>query len=79
MFDDPKELATAPLHLVFQLVLQSLEAVIPVLVVSAVWNWRKLLSDWRYSVQLGVFAIGLLAIWMSSHYDPGRVWSCFLD
>lgn len=65
--DDPKQLATAPHHLAFQLVLLFLVFVIPVVVVSAISNWRKLLSDWRYSAQLGVFAIGLLAIWMSSH------------
>jgi hypothetical protein len=74
MFDDPKQLATAPLHLVFQLLLLSLGAVIPFPIVFALWSWDKILKDWRYSVRIGAFAVGLLAIWFVAHYDPGRVW-----
>ncbi|MGA8871460.1 MAG: hypothetical protein WB460_10005 [Candidatus Acidiferrales bacterium] len=79
MLDDPKELPTAPLHFTFQLLLLSLIVAIPLLIVFAGWNWRKILGDWRYSACLGAFAVGLLSIWLLAHYDPGRVWYWFLD
>ena len=79
MFDDPKQLATAPLHLVFQVLLLSLCVAIALLFVFSVWNWRKIVSDWRYSVRIGVFTAGLLATCLLAHYDPGHVWDWFLD
>jgi hypothetical protein len=79
MFDDPKQLATAPLHLVFQVLSLSLRVAIPLLLVFGVWNGSKILNDWRNSLRIGIFAIGLLAIWLLAHYDPGRVWDWFLD
>lgn len=79
MLDDPKQLTTAPLHLIFQLALLSLLIVIPIVVVSAVRNRRKFLTDRRYTAKLSLFAVGLLAIWIVFHYDPGRVWYWFLD
>jgi len=50
MFDDPKQLVTAPLHLVFQVLLLSLGVAIPVLIVFALWNWPKILIDWWLSL-----------------------------
>ncbi len=79
MSDDPKQLATAPLHLVFQVLLISLVVAIPLLIAFAVWNWRKILRDWRYAAHIGVFAVGLLAIWLLVGYDPGHVWDWFFD
>jgi hypothetical protein len=78
MLDDPK-LATAPLDLVLWALLLSLGVAVPLLIVFAVGNCRKIIGDWRYRVRIGVFAIGVLAIWTLTHYDPGRVWAWFLD
>src|SRR5690242_2789626 len=79
MLDDPKHLTTAPLHLVFQLIFLLSFLVIPLPMFLALWNCRKTCSDRRYSVGIGVLAVGLLAIWLVNHYDPGRVWDWFLD
>ena len=79
MLDDPKQLATAPLHCVLVVLLLSLGGTIPLLVVLAVWNRRKVLSDWRYSLRIGVFAVGLLTFWILTHYDAGHVWEWFFD
>jgi hypothetical protein len=79
MFDDPKQLSTAPMHLVLQLLLMSLGIVIPLVIILAAWNWRKLFSDWRYTVCIGMFAAGLLAMWILSSYDPGHIWDWFVD
>jgi hypothetical protein len=79
MFDDPKQLATAPLHAVIQLLMVSLAVTTPLLIVWAVWNWRKVSRDYRYGARIGVFAVGLLAIWIITRYDPGRVWYWFFD
>lgn len=77
--DDPKQLATAPLHFVFQLLFLALNATVPLLILLVFWKWRRILSDWRYSVSVGMFAVGLLSIWFAIHYDPGRVWDWFFD
>lgn len=45
MLDDPKHLATAPLHLAFQVLLLSLVIVVPAMVVLTAWHWRRLVSD----------------------------------
>ena len=79
MLDDPKELATAPLHCVFLVLVLSMGIAIPLLIVWAIQNWRKIQSDWQYRVRIGVFAMGLLAFWLLVHFDPGRVWDWFLD
>jgi hypothetical protein len=79
MFDDPKQLATAPLHSAIQILLVSLFVTIPLVIFWAVWNWRKIFSDWRYRACIGAFAAGLLAFWALAHYDPGRVWYWFFD
>src|SRR5215467_12123288 len=63
MLDDPKNLPTAPLHFVFQLLLLVLSFAIPFLVFAAAWSWRKILKDWRYSVRVGIFVIGLITAW----------------
>jgi hypothetical protein len=73
MTDDPKQIAIAPLHLLVVLLFLSLAAAIPMIIVLAVWNWRKLLSDWRYSAQIGVFAIGVASLCILITYDPGHV------
>jgi hypothetical protein len=69
-YDDPKQLATAPLHLVLQLVLFSLDVAIPLVVVFATWNWRKVVSDWLYRVRIAVFGVGVATFWILTHYDP---------
>ena len=79
MFDDPKQLSTALLHLVAQVLLLSLGLAIPLVVIFAGWNWRKILNDWRYSVRIGVFAVGLAAFWVLNQYDPGDIWYWFFD
>jgi len=79
MTDDPKNIAIELLHLLVLLFFVSLPATIPLTIVLAVWNWRKLLRDWRYSVRVGAFAVGLLALWMLINYDPGHVWYWFFD
>jgi hypothetical protein len=77
--DDPKQLATAPVHLVLQLVLISLGVAIPLVVVFVMWNWRKVVSDWRYRVRIAVFGVGVAAFWILTRYDPGRIWDWFFD
>jgi hypothetical protein len=57
MLDDPKELPTAPPHFVFQLLVLSLVVAIPLLIAFTAWNWRRILSDWRYSARVGAFAV----------------------
>ena len=72
-YDDPKQLVTAPVHLIFQLLLISLPVAILFLIVWFARNWQKTIRDWRYGVRVGVFVWGLLAFWMISQYDPGQV------
>ena len=80
MLDDPKNLATAPLHFVNQILLVSLFVSIPLLIVWAAWNWRKIIfGDWRYRVEMGVYSVGLLVVWALIRYDPGHVWYWFFD
>jgi hypothetical protein len=79
MFDDPKQFVPAPLGWAVNVLELSFVVAIPLLIGLAVWNWRKVLTDWRYSVLIGVFAAGLLAISILSAYDPGRVWEWFWD
>ncbi|PYT96246.1 MAG: hypothetical protein DMG36_00795 [Acidobacteria bacterium] len=80
MFDDPKQFAPAPLVWTVNVLELSFVVAIPVLTGLALRNWRKVLTDWRYSVLIGVFAAGLLAIFiLSTAYDPGRVWKWFWD
>jgi predicted membrane channel-forming protein YqfA (hemolysin III family) len=80
MFDDPKQFAPVPLDWAVNVLELSFVVAIPLLIGLAVWNWRKVLTDWRYSVLIGVFAAGLLAVLiLSTAYDPGRVWEWFWD
>lgn len=77
--DDPKIVAIEPVHLLVMLLFVSLVIAIPVVVVLAAWNWRRLLSEWRYSAHIVAFAIGLLALWILIDYDPGNVWYWYFD
>ena len=52
---------------------------IPLQTVMAILNWRKVLTDWGYSVRFCVFGAGAVAVWMLAHYDPGHVWLWFFD
>lgn len=78
-FDDPGQLATAPLHLVLWVLLAAWPATILLPVVLAALKWREILSNWRYAVSIGVSAVGSLAFLLLVHYDPGRIWDWFLD
>ena len=77
MFDDPKNLATAPFHSVLVLLLLLSVGGIPVMMFLALWNWNKPLSDRRYAWRVGVFAAGLIALWIFAGHDA--VWDWFLD
>ncbi len=77
--DDPKQVAVEPLHLLVMLLFISLAVAIPSLIVLAICNWRKFLSDWRYSAHVGTFAAGILILWALINYDPGNVWFWFFD
>jgi undecaprenyl pyrophosphate phosphatase UppP len=79
MYDDPMQFAPAPLVWVVDALELSFLGSIPLLFGLTVWNWRKGVTDWRYSVLLGVFAAGLLAIFILSIVDPGLVWKWFWD
>jgi hypothetical protein len=79
MSDDPKQLSTAPLHLVFQLLFLSLIVAIPLMIAWVMRSWRKVIRDWRYRVGFGLFVAGVLAFWTLTHYDPGHVWDWFFD
>jgi hypothetical protein len=75
MLDDPKQLATAPLHSVNQILLFSLVVTVPLLIVWAAWNWRKFsFGNWRYRAGMSAFTVGLVVVWALMQYDPGRVW-----
>jgi len=77
--DDPNIVAVEPLHLLVMLLFISLPAVIPLMVVLALWKWRKLLKDWRYSIHIGGFAVGLIVLWLLIHLDPGGFWNWYFD
>lgn len=77
--DDPAQLGTAPFHLVVEVMFFSLSCAIPLLVALTAWNWRKVLRDWRYSVWIGGFVVGLLALWVLVQYDPWHIWDWLLD
>jgi len=77
--DDPNIAAIEPLHFLVMLLFLSLVIAIPLVVVLAAWNWRKLLSDWRYSTHIAAFATGLLVLWILINRDPGNVWYWYLD
>ena len=62
MLDDPKNLPTALLHCVFSLLFFSLSVAVPVMLLLVFSKWRRILSDRRYSVRVGMFAFGLLSI-----------------
>lgn len=77
--DDPNIVAIEPLHLLVMLLFLSLVVAIPLVVVLAAWNWRKLLSDWHYAAHIAAFATGLLVLWILIDRDPGNVWYWYLD
>ena len=77
--DDPKQVAIEPFHLLVMLLFLSLAVAIPSLIVLAICNWRKFLSDWRYSAHVGTFAAGIMILWALINYDPGNVWFWFFD
>ena len=57
----------------------SLLVMLLLVVVLAAWNWRKLLSDWRYSAHIAAFVTGVLLLWILITRDPGNVWHWYLD
>ena len=75
----PRALAIEPLHFLVMLLFLSLVVAIPLVVVLAAWNWRKLLSDWRYSAHIAAFATGVFVLWILINRDPGNVWYWYLD
>jgi hypothetical protein len=80
LFDDPKQFAPAPLDWAVNVLELSFVVAVPLLIGLAGRNWRKVLTDWRYSVLIGVFGAGLLAIFiLSIAYDQGHVWKWFWD
>jgi len=52
---------------------------IPLLILLVTSKWREIRGNWRYAVHISVAAVGLLALVLLFHYDPGRVWDWFLD
>lgn len=83
MADDPKQLATAPLHLIFQLLFIACLPVLPVLFIGLIiwagFRWRTVIHDPQYSLRIGIFGLGMVALWIFVNHDPGRVWDWFLD
>jgi len=79
MLDDPGQVPASPLLFVLDLLILLAFVAIPLPMFLALWNCRKILSDWRYSLPIAVFAVGWKAIWLLKKYDPGRIWDCFLD
>jgi hypothetical protein len=77
--DDPKRLATAPIHVAFQAMAFSALAAIPVVVVIVAKNWQTIFLDRRYSVRVGAFVLGLVVVGALSRYDPGDVWKWLAD
>jgi len=76
MLDDAP---TALLDCVLGLLLLSLGVSAPLLTGWVIWNRRKVFSNSRYFVRLGVFVGGLLAFCLLVHYDPGHIWNWFFD
>ena len=77
--DDPNIVAIEPLHFLVMLLFLSLVVATPLVGVLAAWNWRKLLSDWRYSAHIAAFATGVLLLWVLIDRDPGNVWYWYFD
>src|SRR5262245_731564 len=78
MLDDPGHVLASPLLLVLDALFLLSFLAIPLPMFLALWNYRKILADWRYSIRIAVMAVGLIAICCLNHYDPGRVWDWFL-
>jgi hypothetical protein len=80
MLDEPKGFASTPLDWMVSVLEVSVLIAVPLMIAFAAWNWRKVLTDRRYSVGVCVFVAGVLAIViLSAVYDPGRVWHWFWD
>jgi uncharacterized membrane protein len=77
--DDPASRQSNHFTFLVMLLIVSLVVAIPLVVVLATRNRRKLLSDWRYSSHIAAFAIGLLVLWILINRDPGNVWYWYFD
>ena len=77
--DDPKYLATAPMHLVSTALVLLLYPLSLMLVVVALKNWRVVRYQIAYSRWCAIFVLGWAGIYLSSFYDPGGVWYWWWD
>lgn len=77
--DDPKDLLTAPLHIVSTLFVLTIcpGPLVLGLVVGRDWAaFRRPSRSWRW---LGFFLLGYLFLAASMSIDPGRVWYWWAD
>lgn len=76
--NDPKDLQTAPLHVLSTLVLVSVYPGVLVLCVVGISGWSTLRSRSSWS-WLGFFVLGHVLLVASGYVDPGRVWYWWMD
>lgn len=77
--DDPKNLPTAPLHLLSTLFVLALLPVMVLTLLAVFRSWRVDSHSRAYWRWLALSLCGFALCAVLAHLDPGRVWSWWLD
>jgi len=79
MLDDPKNIATKPLHLIYVLLLLGFVPAFFLLVLLTVSNCKAIRARSLYSVGWVIFVLGAIALFFVVRADPGNVWEWLAD
>jgi hypothetical protein len=77
--DDPKQLATAPLHLIYQLLFIGLLPAFFWLIFMTISHRKALRAPSFYPFGWGIFLSGALILHFLTSADPGNVWYWLAD
>jgi hypothetical protein len=79
MTDSPSSLFTQIVGCLASLLAIGLAIAVPVAIALTVASWKDFRRDWRYLVRPTIFALGVFGLVQLVHYDPGRIWTWFMD
>ena len=79
MTDSPSSLLAQIVGCLVSLLAIGLVIAVPVAIALTIASWKDFRRDWRYLVRPTLFALGVLALVQLVRYDPGRIWTWFMD
>jgi hypothetical protein len=79
MTDSPSSLFTQIVGCLASLLAIGLAIAVPVAIALTVASWKDFRRDWRYPVRPTIFALGVFGLVQLVRYDPGRIWTWFMD